>query len=148
MILKQYVENGVYIMQENTISLTITDASDDVTEVTDIFEKRILEPYKSEFREETTQYEPNLAFNRFTLRGKEAIPSSGSFGVMRSYINLRKDYTVPTPDGSTRLSPATFKPELSIPVGMDPVDKENFIRWCRALINSTEFIDLVTKLST
>lgn len=135
-------------MQDSTITFEYTTIVDGTTLVTENFERRQLEAYASEFREEQTVLQPELEFNRVTMKAKEAVASSGSNGVRRAWVNIREDSVVTTPLGVDKPQPKVMKIETSIPVGNDTNVQTDFVRKCRAIVNSVEFLDLVLKQST
>lgn len=135
-------------MLPSSITLDYVDAEDDVTALSHTFEKRQLDPYKSEFREAGTVISPELEYHRLNVSAVEAKPTSSFYGVRRSNSSLRQDFVLDTPLGIEKPLPAVIKTTTSIPVKMTAIQQENLIRQYRAWINSDDFVDLVIKQST
>lgn len=112
-----------------------------------VYDKRAHERLKAEYRAATVVTDPALPDERISITVTEPKPSSTSYGTRRIYFNVRQEYDVETPNGTSRQA-AVVKIEGSFPVGVTGAELEGIIGKVRAFVAHDVFKRAAKTLET
>lgn len=125
-------------------TLVLTYSEDGVAEATDHnYGKSTYEKNRGEFINQEWTAAGGIGRNDLILTITPPKPSASSFGVTRLESNLGQALNVPNPLGATSPAVATAKTNISLPEGITPEEKLEFLQRLQAWVNSTEFENFV-----
>lgn len=111
------------------------------------FDKRAHELNRAVYRKTTVVADPGLPDCVITLGTTDAKASKAFPGTRRATVNVRREYLVEGPLGSST-QVTVLKGESSFPVGTPSPIIDSSIALYRAFVNSDEFVRLVKSLET
>lgn len=130
-------------------NVTLSYSDDGIAAATaKVFRKRAHEVNRAEYRNVTVINDPSLPDHRFVISTTDPKTTKDFYGTRRVGVNLRRESSVPIPNGEESRMPCVFKFEASIPVGVDGAEIEGDIAWIRAFINHDVFKRVVKTLET
>lgn len=117
-------------------SITLSYSEDGVAPASDhVFNKRAHETLTAQYRHSAVIADNSLPKHRIDYTVKEPVQTAAFYGTRRSYINLRRELSVPLPTGVEAIKPVVIKVETSIPVGVSGAMVDSILEEFQALIS-------------